>query len=50
MTILYLLENFIGEYNYDLPIADWAWIMSAALLLLVVWGIIVIARSVISRV
>ena len=49
-TVLAFLTSIIGVYNTNLNTADWAWIMSAAFLLLVVWGIIIIVRSVVSRV
>lgn len=48
-TVIAFLTSIIGPYQYG-NIADWAWIMSAAFLLLVTWGIIIIVRSVISRV
>ena len=48
-NVLTFLTGIIGPYTYG-TVADWAWIMSAAFLLLVVWGIIIIVRSVISRV
>lgn len=48
-TVLAFLTQLIGPYTYG-SIADWAWIMSAAFLLLVTWGVIIIIRSVISRV
>lgn len=48
-TVIAFLTAVIGPYSYG-DTADWAWIMSAAFLLLIVWGIIIIIRSVISRV
>lgn len=48
-TVIAFLTQIIGPYTYG-DVADWAWIMSAAFLLLIVWGIIIIVRSVISRV
>lgn len=48
-NVLSFLFTVIGSYDYTLPIADWAWIASAAFLLLITWGIIIIIRSVISR-
>lgn len=47
-TVISFLESVIGQYVHG-TIADWEWIMSAAFLLLIVWGIIIIVRSVISR-
>lgn len=49
-TVIAFLTSIIGPYQYGETTADWAWIMSAALLLLVVWGVIIIIRSVVSRV
>lgn len=49
-TIMSMLESIIGTYNHSINIADWEWILSACFLLLVVWGCIIIVRSVISRV
>ena len=49
MTVIAFLQSIIGTYLHgDIP--DWEWIMSAAFLLLIVWGIIIIIRSVVSRV
>lgn len=48
-TVLDLLFSVIGSYHYG-DGWDWPWIMSAAFLLLITWGIIIILRSVISRV
>lgn len=48
-TVLAFLTQIIGTYQYG-STADWAWIMSAAFLLVVVWGCIILLRSVISRV
>lgn len=48
-TVLAFLTSIIGVYDTTLPIADWAWIMSAAFLLLITWGCIVIVRSLIYR-
>ena len=49
-TVIAFLSTIIGTYDYTLPIADWCWILSCAFLMLVTWGIIIIVRSVISRV
>lgn len=48
-TVVELLTSIIGPYMYG-DSWDWCWIMSAAFLLLITWGIIIIIRSVISRV
>lgn len=47
-TVLSFLTSLIGTYTYGTT-PDWAWIMSAAFLLLITWGVIIIIRSVISR-
>lgn len=48
-TVIAFLTTIIGPYTYGSQ-ADWAWIMSCAFLMLVTWGIIIIIRSVVSRV
>ena len=48
-TVLAFLYSVIGVYDTTLSTPDWAWIMSACFLLLVVYGIILIVRSVISK-
>lgn len=50
MKVLDILTYMIGTYDTTLSTPDWAWIMSAAFLLIITWGIIIIVRSVISRV
>ena len=43
------LESIIGQYDTTLSHPDWEWVCCCAFLLLIVWGIIIIVRSVISR-
>lgn len=47
-TVIAFLESIIGVYVRD-SIPDWEWIISACFLLLIVWGVIIIVRSVISK-
>lgn len=49
MTVVSFLESIIGIYVHG-DIADWEWICAAAFLMLVTWGIIIVIRSVVSRV
>lgn len=49
MTVVSFLDSIIGTYVHG-ETADWEWIMAAAFLMLVTWGIIIIIRSVVSRV
>lgn len=49
-TVLAFLYSIIGTYQYEANCPDWPWIMSALLLIVIVWGVIIIVRSVISRV
>lgn len=49
-TVIAFLSSIIGPYQYGETTADWAWIMSCAFLMLITWGIIIIVRSVVSRV
>lgn len=48
MTVISFLESIIGTYVHG-SIVDMEWVCSAAFLLLITWGIIIIVRSVISR-
>lgn len=48
MTVISFLESIIGPYSSG-TIADWEWILSACFLLLIVWGVIIIVRSVLSK-